>query len=275
MAMRFTKFVVSQEGNPPSRYILFVRSGASKPLVLSHYQHFSEITVVLSFYEEPNYKLLDEWWVVLGGRSKFESAKQFLDAYPLFFLSSLIGFFDPDISINYASLLRLFSEGEKVNSCLYQACLSENSHGSWPFLYKSASMDGWEKVSFVEVMAPIFRSSFLRTVYSSFADSISTWGLEYIWYANAREPLMVNNDIEISHINPINTLDGPFYTYLKTIGVDPWREKAILRSTYTYSYYKEMKLPRRLPWMLANFYFLILRVREKLGPLIKLLVQST
>jgi hypothetical protein len=253
-------FEVIQKGPPPARYVLFVRSGSDIPLILQNYSSLDDITIVVSLYDLPAYELSANWWVIKGGRSKFESAQQFLENQPEFFTASLLAFFDPDIAIEWKNLLLLFKKGDIVKCSVYQACLSEQSYGSWSFLYKSNRCVEYRKVSFVEVMAPVFKSSFLKKVYNQFTDSVSTWGLEYIWYSKAREPLLVIDSLNITHSSPVDTTAGKFYIYLSRLGVDPWREKNMLRFKYTTRSYKEMELPRLLPWAMNEFFFLFLRI---------------
>lgn len=253
-----------QAGKLPTQDIIFIRSGKDLPLVLHGYYDNPSTTVVVSLYESPSYDMRDSWWVVSGGLSKYDSARLFLERFPIFLSTNQVAFFDPDIALDWGDLTRLFKNGQRANCDLYQASLSHDSHCSWPFLFKSNSHFLWRKVSFVEVMAPIFKTSFLKRVFTLFSESISTWGLEYIWYRNSRNPFLVCDHIFMTHVNPVNLDEGKFYSYLSSLGINPWHEKEVLRSKYIQLPYYEGELPRWLPWQVNNTYFFFRNMLSRL-----------
>jgi hypothetical protein len=107
--------------------------------------------------------------------------------------------------------------------------VAHDSSTHWAFL-KNQGSTGWREVSFVEVMAPIFSKEGLMAVIGGFSDSISTWGLEYHWYAQLKHLSMaVHDGFVMRHDSPVDLADGPFYRYLATLGIDPFTELKTLR----------------------------------------------
>jgi len=86
--------------------------------------------------------------------------------------------------------------------------------------------------NWVEVMAPFLARDFLKEMLHSFDLSISGWGIDIYWghHLGERWTAGIVDDFLMRHTSPSNHASGAFYTYLKSIGVDPYQEmRNILR----------------------------------------------
>ncbi len=246
---------ILRKGRAPRQYVLYVRSGSSPPLCLREYTADPRFCVVVSFYEKPQYEPPDSSWLMEGGLSKFDSAEYLLRQHPELLEASITGFFDPDVAIGWKDLVRLFEEGERSQAEIFQASLTAESKGSWPFLVQRRSRRMWRRVTFVEVMAPLFSRSCLHRIYDKFSASYSTWGLEYIWYASSNPiRMLVNDQISMTHATPVDFENGRFYQHLMRHGIDPWQDKSVLRRRYVPVWYSEASIPALVPDGMVDAY---------------------
>jgi hypothetical protein len=173
---------VQQIGRISGKFVLFIRCGQEYPLCLRDYKNNENVVVVLSRYQNNNFFVEKEFWLISGGLSKFDSARLFFSKFPEFLNYDAFAFFDPDVEIAFDSVNYLFLKGVRDKKSIFQAALAPGSYTSWKFLYTKKSK-GWREVSFVEVMAPFFLRNALVSVIDGFSKSVSTWGLEYDWYS--------------------------------------------------------------------------------------------
>jgi len=248
---------ITNKGKISRKYIIIIRSGSNKPLCLNDYVESSDVTLVLSFYERAGFDVDKNWWAFEGGLSKFHAAKKIFEEFPVLLEHEQFAFFDPDVSISFADVLQCFDRGYLNGLGVYQPSVDKDSFTNWEFLKSRELGLKWIETSFVEVMAPFFSKQSLDIVWPYFDESISTWGLEYNWYANCwRQPMGVINDVRMKHETPVDTVDGPFYRYLKSIGIDPLFELNRLKSQYVPWYFKERAFPGYIPRKCKNLYLL-------------------
>jgi hypothetical protein len=76
--------------------------------------------------------------------------------------------------------------------------------------------------NFVEIMAPVFSRRALAVAKSSFAESVSGWGLDVLW-AHLLPPdywrLAIVDAVRVAHSRPLR--QGTLYPTLRALGVDP------------------------------------------------------
>jgi hypothetical protein len=75
--------------------------------------------------------------------------------------------------------------------------------------------------NFVELMAPVFATSFLRRCLPTFATSISGWGLDYVWptlISEGTNLVAIIDAINITHTRPFG---GPSYQVFRDRGINP------------------------------------------------------
>jgi len=185
-------------------------------------------SIVLSLYNKPNWSIPDDCIVIGGGLSKyhaFSKIRNFLDF-------SYILMLDADIKLpNFVEHSFLSKIDNKSFNCL-QFSLCDKSHTAYPFLMKRGESD-FRRVNFIEVMAPIFSRSSIDKVLHTFPMSISTWGLDFAWSKLFDgNGMYVMDSQSMTHLGKPDLVDGPFYGYLTTLGIDPWIELRRLRADF-------------------------------------------
>lgn len=132
-------------------------------------------------------------------------------------------FFDNDISISTEDVNRLFLIGSALKLDLFQAALSSASSTSHAHLKR---MDGSlvRMTSFVEIMMPVFSRSALQRCFSSFDQSESGYGLDFLW-ANLLEGrnMAVVDAVVASHVRPVQSAGWQLSS-----GMSPLEEMGIL-----------------------------------------------
>lgn len=203
--------------NLVAEIIYFIRAGAAKPISFDTIYSQNKGSIVLSLYDAPNWQVPDECIVIGGGLSKyhaFSQIRKFLDFSYVFLL-------DADIELpNFVEQAFLSKIAHKSFNCM-QLSLSDKSYTAYPFLMKRGELD-FRRVNFIEVMAPIFSRHGIDIVLHTFPMSISTWGLDFAWSKLFQgNGMHVMDSQSMTHVGKPDLVDGPFYKYLSTLGVDP------------------------------------------------------
>ena len=255
------QIIVEKKGSG-SGNLLLIRSGRKKPLCLDKWCENDQITILISAYEEIEYDPPINSWIIYGGLSKFHAAKKIFAMFPELDSHEFFGFFDPDVEINQDAINSLFAMGKRLKKDIYQASLTKNSYTQWQFLKSHPKSPDWVETSFVEVMAPIFSKRALDKCLPSFDASISSWGLEYLWYKECKFMSMgFFNKISMIHATKMDSTDGPFYKYLKGIGINPQDEHDFLREKV--SFYTPCYVPKVIPIVLKPAYIFMTSLIRK------------
>lgn len=104
----------------------------------------------------------------------FAERPELVDSYQAFWLP------DDDLDADTATLNRMFALFHGLQLKLAQPALTRDSFFTWPQLLQRPEYL-LRQMAFVEVMAPLFTRDSLRACMSSFSDSRSGWGLDWIW----------------------------------------------------------------------------------------------
>lgn len=255
---------IVQRGHPSGRYLLFIRCSSELPLCLLDYEPQDDLTVVLSVYRKPNFSIPSNFWIVEGGLSKFHAAKLLLNEEPALNRCEYSAFFDNDVAIPFSNLMRLFHFGQSAKADLYQGAVSLDSNTFWIFLKQQSPPSFWRETSFVEVMAPYFSRSALSRCLETFDLSISTWGLDFVWYARCKNLKMgVTDTVVMRHDSSVDVIGGPFYQYLKRIGIDAAEEGNRLRQNCAGRFYIPCEIPSTVPSSLKRIYVMIRSFKQK------------
>lgn len=233
-----------------------------------------DATIILSLYQPPGFPLESSWWVTGGGLSKFHAAGKLFEANPELLNFDCFAFVDQDIEIDLHDLVALAHQGLADGCDVFQASVAGNAGTWWGVL--NQRLGGYRRpVTLVEVMTPLLSRRVVKATYRQFGDSISTWGLEYLfWSAARRRGMYVYDRWAMTHRDTVDVEDGPFYAYLRSLGVDPFEEKERLRSRHASDRgYIEREMPRWCPdrlkpeWLLFGRlrYRVARRVRQVLG----------
>jgi hypothetical protein len=117
---------------------------------------------------------------------------------------------DDDLVVDQAEVDRLFALMNDLDLDLAQPTLDWNSHFShaitlrWPSFSVRFS-------NFIEIMAPCFKRQFLEICVPTFAESLSGWGLDWVWpklLGNGIRRCALLDDVAVTHTRP---LGGPHY----------------------------------------------------------------
>ena len=136
---------------------------------------------------------------------------------------------DDDLSTDKQTINAFFSNVAELRLSLAQPALSWRSYFSHPVTIRHPSFRArW--TNFVEIMAPCFERSFLETCVPTFAETLSGWGLDWLWPdrlgPDTRRSAVIDA-IEVTHTRAVGS--GPSYARLAESGITARDEaKALL-----------------------------------------------
>lgn len=219
---------ISTPFNLTRRIIYFFRCGANKPVAFDSIYAQNRGGILLSLYDTPNWNIPDECIVIGGGLSKYHAFAQIRE----FLNFSYVFLLDADIDLpNFSEQTFLRKIEPKSFNCL-QFSLCGDSHTAYAFLMKRGISD-FRRVNFIEVMAPVFSREGIDRVVHTFPMSISTWGLDFAWAKILGGNGMYVMDTEsMTHLGKPDLVDGPFYRYLTSLGIDPLVEMRRLMANF-------------------------------------------
>lgn len=121
---------------------------------------------------------------------------------------SFLGIFDDDISTNCKDICKIFEYATALNTCIAQPSLSEESYyGVMITRQHKSFLHRW--TNWVEVMAPVFKTSFLQSILPTFP--LSPYGgccLEALWSSLCKQipgDLAIIDSISITHTRPMGS----------------------------------------------------------------------
>jgi hypothetical protein len=190
----------------------------------------------LSCYQPPLADDEQAEYVLTGGVSKwdafaqarFEQPQLGFDAYERFFLV------DDDIEFRSATDIHaLFKVAQEQQLTVCQPSLSASSYASW-LVTRHHPGFFLRYVNYVESMMPMLTGEAVRLLEADLRAAVSGWGLDCIFYkvVGAERRMAVVDAITVSHTKVIDPENGPFYLYLRSIGVDPREELAWFLARY-------------------------------------------
>jgi hypothetical protein len=137
---------------------------------------------------------------------------------------------DDDLACDKAGINRLFVLCHKYDLELAQPSLSINSYATHLITLRNRSFI-LRYTNFVEIMAPCFSSSFLNRCHSSFSETFSGHGLDYLWptWVSDITKIAIIDNVIIRHTRPIG---GPSYGLLAQHGVTAYDERLALLLKY-------------------------------------------
>lgn len=227
---------IVKKGTVRGGYLLFLRCGSGTINIdilelLSKYN----IDIVISYFSKP-YQEFDHpnLWILNGGLSKYHAFKSLWDDEYDIQNYNCYAFFDADLLAETQIIADLFKDGELYQLKAWHPSLCDKSHTRWSFLYRQKNNhQNLRRTNFIEVMCPFFSNDGLSKCIDTFSESISTWGLDYAWSSLISDnDLAVIDNHTISHYGSPDLVDGAFYKYLASIGIDPKVENWKLRVKY-------------------------------------------
>lgn len=90
------------------------------------------------------------------------------------------------------------------------------------------------RVSFVEVMTPVFSTAALLELAPTFALTRSTYGIDWAWAALLRDraEIHVIDAVQVEHVRKVDWEGGAFYRKLQALGVHPATEMRAVQAAY-------------------------------------------
>jgi len=138
---------------------------------------------------------------------------------------------DDDLAIAQDGIDALFREMAALDLDLAQPGLSWASYFSHSITLRHPHFRA-RYTNFVEIMAPCFRREFLETCLPAFAESVSGWGLDWVFPRlnhNTANRCAILDGVEMTHTRPVG---GPSYAVLRERGITPAQECAALLARY-------------------------------------------
>lgn len=130
---------------------------------------------------------------------------------------------DDDLAATGEDINRMFELAAALDLQLAQPSLSWDSHFSIPLTLHNRAFK-LRYSSFVEPMAPLFSRALLQRALPTFGETISGWGLDYVWPRLLPDPMRqcaILDCIQVRHTRPVG---GPNYAFNRSAGVEPRRE---------------------------------------------------
>lgn len=123
---------------------------------------------------------------------------------------------DDDIATDVETVNKMFSVFSSNGFALAQPALEKGSYVSHTITSRNIETN-FRKTNFVEVMMPLFSRELFKRLLTTFSESVSGWGLDYLWPAIIeREKLgcmAILDNCAMLHTRPQN-LQGSFYRKL-------------------------------------------------------------
>jgi hypothetical protein len=121
----------------------------------------------------------------------------------------------------------MFEIAKREDLSLCQPSLTPDSYFSFPVTLTIPAFE-LRYTDFVEAMVPCFRHDLLLQCVSTMSDTMSGWGLEYVWSARAIAGggrVAIIDAVRVVHTRPVG---GPNYKLMEEKGVSPMED---LRAT--------------------------------------------
>jgi hypothetical protein len=134
---------------------------------------------------------------------------------------------DDDLAIDQAAISALFATMDAMHLALAQPALSWTSHFSHPVTMHYPSFRV-RMTNFVEIMAPCFDRRFLDTCLPTFRDTLSGWGLDWLWPRLLPDDSLQCAIIDLATATHTRPVGGPSYDKLREAGIVPQDERAAL-----------------------------------------------
>jgi UDP-Gal:alpha-D-GlcNAc-diphosphoundecaprenol beta-1,4-galactosyltransferase len=221
-----------QKPASPSRFLAFIRCGRTRPHIdLSEWQASGDIDVCYSFYEAPDFSPdTHHTYIINGGLSKYHAFEQLWNTEPWVRGYEAYWLIDYDVHFTSRDVLALFNEGLQAQALIWQPSVAPDSYTRWDHLYQRPGKKGLRNTNFVEVMAPLFSNAGMQRCVKTFSTSISTWGLDHVWSTLCSPAEMaVSDTYAMEHKGAPDTRNGRFYTYLRSLAINPYLEQASVR----------------------------------------------
>jgi tetratricopeptide (TPR) repeat protein len=211
----------------PRRYLVLIRAGSQpRPSFFNDHQLPADRTydLGLNYYAPPH---IDDVLskkaeiVFAGGLAKMHGAKCFFERTELHKVYEGVIFLDEDVELLF-NPDAFFAFCQEQGFSLAQPSVTADSIGVIPLTRQHPGLK-YRTTNWVEIMAPFLARDFLIEMLHSFDLSISGWGIDLYWghHLGQYRTAGILDEFLMKHTKPLDDLDGPFYRYLRSIGIDP------------------------------------------------------
>jgi hypothetical protein len=236
MSSSRTNLVICPVGRPDSLHRQWVASDRTYDLLLINYSKTPGLYAEDAdlYHEGQGFKL--ELIV-----SALEAYQGRLSRYDAVWLP------DDDLAIPAETVEQLFRLFAEFGLTLAQPAIS-NFNGSHPETIRRF-YTVLRYGNRVEMMCPLFTAAHLATVLPTFRLNRSGWGVEWLWSAGLpADKVAVIDRVAVRHTKAIER-DGPYYSKLSALGIDPEQEETELLERYGIpGTYREFGLIFRPGW---------------------------
>ncbi|MGE3769785.1 MAG: hypothetical protein AB7G06_02410 [Bdellovibrionales bacterium] len=164
-------------------------------------------------------------WVVLGGLTKWHGFKLLMQEFPA--LEDTYDYYwmlDDDLVFQDARQLNaMFDVMQSANLLAGQPSLTPDSSNSFDIFYQCRAFI-LRYTNYIECMMPCFRRDALKAIKPSFDVGITGWGMDLIWWHMLGRPAQgfgIIDLIAVSHLRPMDEVNGGFYKYMRSLGINP------------------------------------------------------
>ncbi len=162
--------------------------------------------------------------VISGGVSKWDAFAQMRFGQPALNLAGYEHFFLVDDDIEFrdaADIDRMFDLAREHQLAVCQPALSADSSDFW-FVTRHHPSSFLRFTNFVECMMPLFSAEAVELLRDDICAAVSGCGLDLIFH-HALGPdrrMGVIDAVVVRHMRPTDVVNGAFYRFLRSIGVD-------------------------------------------------------
>jgi hypothetical protein len=212
-----------------ARHLVIVRAGdSSLHPAWTHAPATRDWDLVVSYFGADRERYRDDSGLRIDDRGlKFPGLHALLARESFWRDYDYIWLPDDDLRITQEGVGALFAEMAALDLELAQPALSWASYYSHAFTLRHPSFRA-RYTNFVEIMAPCFRRDLLEACVPALAESISGWGLDWVFPRRCRDPARgaaILDSVTMTHTRPVG---GPTYAVLRERGITAADERDAL-----------------------------------------------
>jgi hypothetical protein len=216
-------------------FLVFVQANRSfdAPFV----RHSRNFDVLVNYYDYAETISPFADYVLHQKGTKTTAIRKVLEQrHDILFRYKAILFLDDDISISITSIESLF---ETIDTCeldLVQASLSPESKCHFDILKQPNAGDALTPLTAVEIMMPVISARALHKCGWVFQEGISGWAIDLLLSKKVRESfgntIALAGSVVACHEREVDTVNGAFYNFLKSHGIDATIEAGDIASRF-------------------------------------------
>jgi hypothetical protein len=218
-------------GLPSREFLVFVRAGPQS-------LHCDWLA------QDPgrNWDCIVSWWgrepgdngeelKVTGGSLKLDAFVDFYQGHrPLVGGYTHVLIADDDIRFPPGGISRLFDICRHCRLPLAQPALRWGTWVNQPVTMRNPFTEV-RRVSYVEIMVPVFDRPTLESLIDTFLLTRSGVGVDVVWSHRLQgmDAIFIVDSVCVDHTKPVDMVDGALYKRMRAAGIDPWLEYQAMR----------------------------------------------